>query len=285
MSQTPAPPTAAQLADPAWCEAQYNPRLTVSDPLAILARYADWAAQSRAALPFRTLSYGDGAREVLDYVPVAKPRGLIAYIHGGYWRAQHKDDYSWVADTFHAAGYSVAVITYPLCPDVTIRDIVGCCEKAIARLWQELSESERARVLVTGHSAGGYLTAAMFAADWRAHGLPASPFVGGVSYSGVFELPPLLNTSMNALIRLTPDQAQDWSMGRFSPRVAALLILAYGADEPGEFHRQSIEQAAHWSTICRPAVPAIGCNHFTIVESLRDPGSQMARLTLEVIAR
>lgn len=278
-------PTPAQLVEPAWCEAQYNPRLTVADPAAILARYADWAAQSRARLPFRTIAYGSDPREVLDYVPAPDSRGLIAYIHGGYWRAQHKDDYSWVVDAFHAAGFSVAIITYPLCPQVTVEAIAGCCRRAVARLWQELPVAERSRFLVTGHSAGGYLTAAMFATDWTAFGLPQTPFIGGVSYSGVFDLPPLLATSMNALIRMSPDQARDWSMDRQMPRVQAPLLLTYGADEPGEFHRQSVEQAERWAGTCPPATAAAGCNHFTIVEQLRQPGSPMVTLTTQALLR
>lgn len=277
-------PTPAQLADPAWCEAHYNPRLTVADPLAILSRYAEWAAQARRTLPFRTLAYGDDVREVLDFVPAAAPKGLFAFIHGGYWRAQHKDDYSWVADAFHAAGYSVAIITYPLCPQATIADIVACCRKAVARLWADLSPAERARFAITGHSAGGYLTAAMFSTDWTAFGLPATPFIGGVSYSGVFELPPLLNTSMNALIQMTPEQARDWSMDRQTARVQAPVLFAYGAEEPGEFHRQSIEQAQRWSAIAPPAIAIAGANHFTIVEQLRDQASPVFALTQRALA-
>lgn len=303
MTDLPPSPTAAQLADPAWCEAQYNPRLTIPDPAGKLKEWADLAAATRARLPFRTISYGAHPREAFDLFPAENPKGLFAFIHGGYWRAQHKDDFSWVADALVPAGHSVAVITYPLCPEVTVSEIARCCQRAVVALWRAASPDERANFVLSGHSAGGYLTAVMLCVDWSdparwnppgasesAMETPMltrgeAPFRRGISWSGVFELTPLLNTSVNELVRLSPDQAEAWSMHNRKPNAHVPFLLAYGAQEPGEFHRQSIQQAKRWRAISVPAIAIENANHFSIVEQLRQPGSQALDLALGVLER
>ena len=54
-------------------------------------------------------------------------------------------------------------VGYDLCPIVTIADIIEQIRRACTFLWQRFGR----RLLVTGHSAGGHLTAAMVATDWQ----------------------------------------------------------------------------------------------------------------------
>ncbi|SDR63121.1 arylformamidase [Rhizobiales bacterium GAS113] len=263
--------------DPAWCEAQYNPRGAVPNATDIYARWPLDSARLRAELPHEAdIRYGDHAREVMDVFHAADPRGALVFIHGGYWRGFSKDDFSFLAQALVQEGISVALPNYPLCPEVSVADIAQSCRRAVAKLWRDvLSPAERARLVVSGHSAGGYLTAALFATDWADYALPLTPFCGGLSISGVFELEPLVNTSMNSAIGLDVARARAWSLPKACPHVAAPLLLTVGGLESPEFHRQSAELATAWPEICHAPVSIPGRHHFDVVEELGRAGTPL----------
>ena len=68
---------------------------------------------------------------------VKERRPALVFIHGGYWRALDKSDFSFVAAPFLAQRIAVAVLNYDLCPDVTIAAIVDECRRAMAWLSRE----------------------------------------------------------------------------------------------------------------------------------------------------
>ena len=134
------------------------------------------------------------------------------YIHGGYWQANDKKSSSFVARPLVAAGAHVAVIDYGLCPDVTIDEIGRQCRAALAWLWREAERfgGNPDRITVSGHSCGGQLVGMVMATDWHgfAAGLPNDLVKGGVSVSGVFDLEPLLNTTINLKVGMDSETAR-----------------------------------------------------------------------------
>jgi len=262
------------LKDQAWYELEYNPRLSVSDAADYGPKWTEWGEATRQRLHHQSnLAYGDHPREITDVFAVKDAEAAVIFIHGGYWRGFSKDVFSWVADALNTRGVTVAVINYPLCPEVTIADIVVSCRKAIATLWhQTLTDDEKKNVIVTGHSAGGYLTAAMFATDWTGLTMPATPFKGGVPISGVFDVKPLIQTSINEQARLTDESASALNLFTQQPLVRAPLIPIYGALESSEFRRQSEEIARLWS-IAEPALGFANRHHFNVVEGINEPDS------------
>jgi arylformamidase len=281
----PLPPS-ANYAEPAWCEQQYNPRFLVPDAADIYARWPRESARVRAELPHEaSVVYGPHAREIMDVFHAKQACGALIFIHGGYWRMFSKDEFSFIAEGPVKAGITVAVLGYPLCPEVTVNDIPRSIRRAVTKLWRDhLSLAERSRLIVAGHSAGGYLTAAMFATDWTEHGLPATPFAGGLSISGVFELEPLVNTTMNELMGFNVDQARAWSLGGACPHVAAPLALMVGERESSEFHRQSANFAADWPEICREPLSIPGRNHFDVVGELARAGTPVFEAAMGLLA-
>src|SRR5690606_20876912 len=126
------------------------------------------------------------------------------FIHGGYWRAHRKEDYRFVARAGRAAGAATAVIEYDLAPQVTLDEIVEQVRRAVlwirahARAWN----GDAARLVISGHSAGGHLAAMMALTDWTARGAPAGTVHGCLALSGVFDLDPITRTSINDDLRL-----------------------------------------------------------------------------------
>jgi arylformamidase len=278
-------PDPSLYADPAWCEVQYNPRGSVPNATEIYARWPELSAElRRKAPPEANIHYGAHEREVMDVFHARDARGTMVFFHGGYWRAFSKDDFSFLADALVASRISVAMPSYPLCPQASLGEIAQSCRRAIGKLWHEvLSPAERQKLAVSGHSAGGYLTAALFATDWTEHAMPATPFCGGLSISGVFELEPLVNTTMNKDIGLTVEEARRLSLNENCPHAAAPLILAVGENESPEFHRQSAALAEAWPEVCRAPVSVPGRNHFDVVAELGRADTIVFGLAMELL--
>jgi len=273
---------------PEFVERGYNNRAAVADHPVWLEHYVTASTKARAEFaPRLDVRYGPGPKETLDLFLPAKPaRGTLVFLHGGYWRALDKSDFSFVAPPFLAQDLAVAVVNYDLCPDVTIATIVEECRRAmvwVAHDGRALGTNTE-RIVVAGHSAGGHLTAMMYATDWDAVGRDRPRIAGGVSLSGVHDLEPLLMFSFNSDLRLDAAQAARLSPTRLRPRTRARLLLAVGADETSEFVRQTQLLWDAWPEI-RPAgevAPFVipQRHHFDVVADYGNPRSEIVRRTL-----
>ncbi len=274
------------LDDKAWCEIEYNPRLSISDAADYGPKWTGWAENTRKNTPhLSNVAYGDHPREIMDVFSVKDAKGAVIFIHGGYWRSFSKDVFSWSAEALNQYGMTVAVINYPLCPEVTVADIVVSCRKAISKLWHDiLTPVEKSNLIVTGHSAGGYLTAAMFATDWTLFNMPITPFKGGVPISGVFDIQPLINTTINEQVRLTEESAAALNLLAQKPLVQAPFIPLYGALESSEFRRQSEAIAKLWP-LSEPAIGFADRHHLNVVEGVNEPGSPLFEALMRLAAR
>jgi arylformamidase len=264
------------------CEAEYDNRARVPEHPKIFARWAAdsqaYRARSPAALQAR-ISYGPTAREIIDLFDVRPGAPLAVFIHGGWWRTFDPSWFSHCAAGLNARGVGVALVGYNLCPQVSIAEIIEEARRAALVLWRRYHQ----RMLVSGHSAGGHLTAALLATDWPALDAtaPADMAAAGYAISGVFDLAPLVHVSMNKDLRLDPDSAQKTSPALWPAPQGRVLDAVVGADESSEFLRQSSLIADVWGkagVATRYEVVA-GANHFTVLDPLADPDSAMvARL-------
>jgi arylformamidase len=268
-----------------WHDLQYLPSLTVPNAASVVPAWWKRAAATRQRYAaMGDLKYGSHPREVLDLFRAKNAKGTLVYIHGGYWRSFSKLETSWVADGFLEQGYSVALINYPLCPDVSLAHIRTSVVSAFAYLYREvLNEHEKRNIVVTGHSAGGHLAALHLATDWRDFKLPENPIKGVISLSGVFDVEPLIKVSINSDLRLTAKTATQLNLISSPPKSNAKLVLAVGSLESEEFHRQSTALAKSWANLSPQRVDVPDLNHYTIVDSLADRRGQLHEFAIAML--
>ncbi|WP_333832418.1 alpha/beta hydrolase [Rubrimonas sp.] len=257
-------------------DAAYSNSGAVPEAPAIFARWTELAAGFRAQAPGALdLPYGPHPRERLDlFSPAGAAKGLLIYIHGGYWRAFDKSGSSHLAAGPLARGWAVAIPSYPLCPEVRIADIAA----SVARAVEAVAARVAGPIVLSGHSAGGHLAARLVCEGAPLAAPVADRVALCVGISGVYDLRPLLRTAMNADLRLDPAQCAAESPALLAPRDGARLVAWVGEDELPEFRRQSALIANVWrglgaATAC---VEAPGRHHFDVVDDLADPDSALA---------
>jgi arylformamidase len=258
-------------------EAEYNNRRRVPEHPEINERWSMLAAAYRLAGDAKMdQPYGTRERQRYDLFRAGgEDSPLVVYIHGGYWQRGDRKDYSFVARELNANGITVAIPSYSLCPAVSVMEIGDEIQQCIARLWKETGK----RPTVMGHSAGGHLTAEMMARSWTGFpGVPADVVRAGYAISGIFDLAPLMGTSINEAVGLTAGTARVASpLFRAPPPQGRRLIAAVGGDESSEFLRQADAIADGWGKVGVDAKSSVieGTNHFTVVDELIRPDSRM----------
>lgn len=273
-----------------FCEREYNARAMIPDHAAIFARWAAaGAANRRLRACLLDLPYGESAAERLDLFPARRDGApLLVFIHGGYWRALDKSDFSWLAPGFVNHGVSVALINYGLAPRTPMEDIVRQTLGALAWLWRNGDRLgfDAQRIVVAGHSAGAHLTAMAMAALWPVYAsdLPADLVKAGLAVSGIYELAPLVHAPfVNGDLQLDEARAARLSPALMPAATAAPLLTAAGELESSEFQRQTRLIGEAWPANFRGQLPAPGANHLTVCDALATPGSPLFAGALELI--
>lgn len=229
-----------------------------------------WGAQAAA---FRAgargelgLAYGAGQRNRFDlFLPDATARGVLVFIHGGYWLAFGRELWSHLAAGAVARGWAVAMPSYTLAPDATLPQITAEIVQAVAAAADRIAGP----VVVTGHSAGGHLAARM-----GNMGLPRLARV--VPISPVAELSPLMQTAMQDKLRLTPEICAAESPARHPLNCAAHVWV--GAQERPAFLWQARLLSEEWAC---PWTPQTDRHHFNVIDDLADPQSALTRACLD----
>ncbi len=269
--------------DPAFVDREYNNRALVPDHPAYFERWTRDSQFVRSTLPGSIdVPYGPDARQRIDLFPAANALGTLVFIHGGYWRSLDKSMFSWMAAAWVAAGVNVAMPNYRFCPSVRIDAIVDDAIAATNWLFAHGREHgiDAERVVLSGHSAGGHLTGALFAAERARLQFDPARIVGGVPISGIFDFSPLKHFAFNADFRLDDAAVKRLDLHARRPTLAAPLIVAAGADESSEFQRQSRLIAAAWAPQVKALQLLPGLHHFSIVDAFTERGQSLYDATL-----
>lgn len=298
-SPLPSPATPPNSYDPEFCEREYNARASIPGAAEIMAGWGERARAVRAQLleanagsqaPLE-LTYGPGGNERLDLFPVARNNEpLLVFIHGGYWRAFSKNDFTWIAPAFLERGISVAIPEYDLVPSVPMETIVRQMLSALAYLWRNgpTLGFDRNRIVVAGHSAGGHLAAMVACALWPqwGHDLPADLVKAVLSISGLHDLEPLRHAPFLARdIALDAERARRLSPAFMPAAPGVRVMTAVGGDESSEFHRQARLLAERWPEAFERDVPMPGCHHLRVCERLAEPDSPLFEAAMQLCER
>lgn len=220
---------------------------------------AGLGAQARLDLP-----YGTAVRQQFDlFLPEGTPKGLMVFVHGGYWLACGREDYSHLAAGALARGWACALPSYTLAP-----------KGRIAGMTAEVAQAVRAAaamvdgpVVVTGHSAGGHLSARMGCADID---LPRVARV--VPISPLADLEPLTRTDMQAALQISADEVAQESPARHALRAGVQAHVWVGGQERPAFLWQARTLSEAWG--CDWTVDP-GRHHFDVIDGLEDPASPL----------
>jgi arylformamidase len=271
-------------------EVEYNNRARVPENPALMAGWARDAAAYREKHAPRTTSYGPGVRNRIDFFagdgqsPAGSKAPIVVFIHGGYWQSLDGASFSHLAAGLNAHGIDVAIPSYDLCPQVTVGEIIAQMRMAtreLARLGRPL--------VISGHSAGGHLAACMLATDWPAFdgALPADLVVAAYTISGLFDLGPLVVTSINKALGLDQATARAASPLLWPAPQRGSIDAVVGGNESAEYFRQSQTIVDVWGKagIATRFGTVPGANHFTAIAPLADPESSMVSRLRQLAAR
>ena len=261
---------------------EYDNRVRVPDHPAILASWAERSRRARASMIcYLDRIYGSAEGERLDVFPARKGDGTaMMFIHGGYWRALDKRDFSFLAPPWVDAGVSLVVVNYDLCPRVSMEDIVRQMLRASAWLYRHAGEygMDEERLFVAGHSAGGQLAAMLMAALWPVYerGLPRNLFKGALAISGLYDLRPLAGVDfLRADLRLDEQSALKVSPAYLPPATRAQVYTCVGGHESREYHRQNELLRSAWKSVATDNIAMPSANHFTVVDALAERRSAL----------
>ncbi|MDK3022680.1 alpha/beta hydrolase [Cupriavidus taiwanensis] len=260
-------------------EADFNLRQRHPDALDQMAGWQRHSALARAALAHEPdVAFGAAPDERMDIFSAARSGApAVMFIHGGYWQAGDKRDVSFVASALVRAGITVVVNNYTLAPAATLERMVEQTARALQWLHRHAGRYgiDPDRLHVMGHSAGGHLAAMML----TAHGSTAGAGKGGgapvrsaIAISGLFDLAPLVDTSVNDVLGLDAASAGRLSPVRLDRDSDAPLYTLVGADETEGFKAQARRIAAYWQGV-HALAPVAGRHHYDVLNIFRDEGN------------
>ena len=267
-------------------EKQYNPRTTITPEQ--LTAYTELGARSSQAARERfkgvyDLRYGAGPLETADFFHCGQPNApIMVFFHGGYWRARDKKDYSFVVNGVLPLGCSVVVMNYDLCPSVTVTQIVDQTRRGLQWVAQQTAAwgVDGNKILVSGHSAGAHIIAATLAQTGADFQLKQHAIKKAYLISGVFDVEPVLEISVNDDVHLKPADILALSPVKHPFAANVDYEVVVGGAEPRDWIGESTRMAAHLKSMgCRVGLHELpGLNHYSVLHEMDSPTGYISKL-------
>lgn len=253
----------------------------------IVADIVARSATTRATVSMRAdIAYGEAASETMDlFFPAeaARPCPVHMFIHGGYWRAFSKSDYSLVADTVVAAGAIAVIVDYALMPAVRMATLVDQVRRAKQWVLDNIAQygGDPARLSISGHSAGAHLATTLFQ-----HERGPSRVRSALLLGGLYDLKPLQKSFLRNEIALTDDEVAAFTPMNKQYDASTNVMVLVGARETPPFHQQANSFAGklHSQGLKVSQRIVVSRNHMDSVRDLGVPHSLTGRYLAEAIS-
>lgn len=201
-------------------ETQFNPRAALGAETDDIL--ASWNSRSMVAQSQLTGSfdrpYGDHPLMCFDYHPGAAHVPVIVNIHDDYWRVLDKSAMQHHMADLARSGFSTVNLNYPLCPEITLTDIVSS-----------------PRFVLCGHSAVAHLVAHL-----SHHPRLKKSLSGVVALTGIYQTEVVRHIAVNDEIKMTPEEAERWCVIGNLPASGPQYYIAVGTEEPSGWMDRSI---------------------------------------------
>ena len=259
-------------------EFQYNPQKAFPDFARHGADRAPLNEQARRELESHLdVRYGGHKLHTLDIFPAAPASGrspVHIFLHGGYWRAQDKQNFAFVAGALVPLGITTVIANYELCPESTLDGVVDSALAAFEWTCRNIGGygGDPRCISISGHSAGAHLAAEIMATDWSARGVDAAVLKGATLISGIFDPLPTMSTTVNEQVRLSEEIARRHDVEHRMPLARCPVALIVGAREPEQWVDQSFRYYHHLrSHAMQPELHVLaGHDHFGILADYLD---------------
>lgn len=249
---------------------------------ALLAEYEALGAAAIASQPCSLdVAYGPAGRQTFDFFPArGESKATLIYLHAGYWQARDKSGFRFIAPALTQRQLDVALVNYPLCPTVTLAALTDAVRASVPGVLAHVASLGRKPqpLIAAGHSAGAHLAVELALTRWPELGARAQAVDGVLALSGIYELAPLLATSLNVKLGLDAASASACSpLHRAQPGAAPALFVV-GGDETPAFIAQNQRMHEAWRATGNPSEALIlaGADHFTLLRSLTAPDSGLS---------
>ena len=230
--------------------------------------------------------YGDHSLETYD-VFVGNPGSPVhVFFHGGYWYSQDKSNFEFMAPAFVDKGWTFVGANYPLCPNVTMTELIHSCRKMVLDIFSRLNTwgFDGSAIHLAGHSAGAQIVSILATTEWDRHTQNQHPLISRtMGISGIYDLQPVIYIDRNLEIGLTNDDVSEFSPMYSSEPFVGELMLAVGTHEGSEKVRQMQDYAKKQGGRGKGSQSALieHANHFSILDHYADRDGVLFKLATE----
>ena len=236
-----------------------------------IEEYESQSQIARTLIQSEIYQYGDQNNQIIEISKINRDsssnlKPILVFIHGGYWQELSIRDSFFPSVEAEKNGVGFAAIEYSLAPKASIDEIVKECKKAIEWLFLNANDLgyDNKKIILAGSSAGAHLVAMCLLEQLQIR------ILGNILVSGIYDIEPLIGTSIDEALSLSKDQAYRNSPVNFSLKNFPPTIVAWGENETKQFKKQSkilVNKLIDEGVPVR-SLEVMGKNHFDVINDL-----------------